>query len=243
MQVIRELCPEAVLHDVPLPSTPAATALPAPASTSSAPPTKPQAAQKPDVAAEQDPEDSVPLESLPPALPKDSELPTGSPEALVHRLAAVRQRAQRSGLIGGNSQATPQNTFQPFSPPADTMAVRLTLLLDWIIDQFNAQHACLADPHGESLTEISLPEGFAAAAALHAEALHRSFVDARFEASNAVHSALDNGQVLTVISAPTQEGLFSIALLRTAPLSRRDVVRCRDGFYSAIDAQMDQPRA
>lgn len=220
-QVIRELCPEAVLDDVPLPSS--AAAVPAEEPTAAAP------------TVDDDEDESVPLESLPPSLPR--EIPSGTPEALVHRLAAVRQRAQRSGLIGGKSKLHSAAAFQPFSPPADTIAVRLATLIDWIQEQFKAQYACLADSKGESLTGDSLPAGLAAATSLHAEALHRASTDIGFESSDAVYSGLDNGQVFTVIPAPTSEGLFSIAVVRAAPLSRRDVIRCRDGFYAAIDAQ------
>ncbi|MDA0814592.1 MAG: hypothetical protein O3C21_19630, partial [Verrucomicrobia bacterium] len=174
---------------------------------------------------------SVPLETLPVSI----SAPTRP--ALVDRLAAVKQKAQRSGLIGGHANAGIAPSFQPFSPPADTVAVRLEMLVQWIRVQFQSSHVCLADSRGESLTSAEAPAGLPVASTLLADALDRSQTEGGLVTNHAVHSALEDGQVLTVIAVPTTEGLFSIAVIRNAPLSHRDIHHCRDGFHSAIEAR------
>ncbi|MEZ5324453.1 MAG: hypothetical protein R3F19_05270 [Verrucomicrobiales bacterium] len=230
-QVIRELCPDVAFNDRSIEeanAAPANVVIPQEVDNVSE-------ALGAGAAFDNDDDVSVPLETLPPASPTSSSVPTRP--ALVDRLAAVKQRAQMSGLIGGNSRAGGVPAFKPFSPPADTVAIRLEALAQWIGAQFQSHHMCLADSRGESLTSSKCPAGLPAASALLADGLYRSETEADFKTNHALHSALEDGLVLTVIAVPTTEGLFSIAVIRTAPLSHRDIEHCRDGFYAAIDAR------
>ena len=235
-QVIRELCHDAALDERIVEETPVEVVVATPPAVSTDAETGSIREALGSAGAFDDDDDaSVPLETLPPALPASISGPARP--ALVDRLAAVKQRAQRSGLIGGHAKAGITPPFQPFSPPADTVAVRLETLVQWIRAQFQYLHVCLADSRGESLTSAEAPAGLPVASTLLADALHRSQTEAGFVTNHAVHSALEDGQVLTVIAVSTTEGLFSIAVIRNAPLSHRDIHHCRDGFYSAIEAR------
>lgn len=240
-RVIRQLCPDPA--PPPLPSwppghrkagDPGATA----AEDTRVAPSGPRRVETPqgNRATSDDADESVPLESLPPTTPG-----LRKPPALVQRLEALKERAERSGLIGNGTNAspgpaTPARHSPEFVPPEESLTARLSALENWMRQCAGARHVCLADHRGEALTNGAAPEELAAAASLLADAMHRSLTEAGFALGGMLHAQTSPAGWLSVIAVDTPDGLFSIAIQAEAPLATTDACRFADAFRAAVGA-------
>jgi hypothetical protein len=170
---------------------------------------------------------------------EDEESPSShAPTALQHRLAAIRGRAERNGLLAKESRwrtTVRSDTLPhgepiepvpavPFRVPFGPMAVRVRALADWMIESFSAASVFVADDQGHPLVEFSGGGDLLTAAALLGDAVQRARRHLPEElGAEVVHLTLAPEQVLSLISAATSLGTWQAGLTTPSPLNPQAV--------------------
>jgi hypothetical protein len=143
----------------------------------------------------------------------------GLPPPLLHgRLQALRERAERNGLVSAPCEAAPP--VLKFAVPLGSLPVRVRALADWMNESFDPESLFVADDQGQPLVEFRGGASLLAAAAVLAEAAAKAqrHLPGASDAT-VVHLTLGPGQVLSLVSAATALGRWHAGLTTTAPLT------------------------
>jgi hypothetical protein len=147
-----------------------------------------------------------------------------APPAFLHgRLQALRERAERNGLVPPPPVAGP--VPPPFAVPLGSLPVRVRALADWLNESFAPESLFVADDQGQALVEFRGGADLLAAAAVLAEAAAKARRHLPGAAGGAmVHLALGPGQVLSLVSVATALGPWHAGLTTAFPLSEADAL-------------------
>jgi len=178
-------------------------------------------------------QESVPLESI--QAPK----PARGSTALMERLASLRQRAERSGLIdapidepAAPEKEAPTRTEFEFTSADKPLHDRLTDYVSWAKQQNQARHVSLTNGLGESLIDEPVPVGLPQAASLLASAMIGA--GEYFPIASATHISLGRGQVLSTVAVREANEVFAIVVIAGAPLSDQSGLTLRRGLLAAL---------
>ncbi|MFN0126669.1 MAG: hypothetical protein ACKV19_08295 [Verrucomicrobiales bacterium] len=175
----------------------------------------------PTVALKADPEINRPAERAEGPPP---ETPAGPPPPQLHgRLRALRERAERNGLV--SSPPTDGLPPRPFAVPLGSLPVRVRALADWMNECFEPQALFVADDLGQPLVEFRGGVDLLAAASVLADAAAkaRRHLPGN-ESVSVVHLTLGPGQVLSLVSVTTVVGRWHAGMTTAMALEESAVM-------------------
>ena len=153
-------------------------------------------------------------------LPDDA---AGAPPPQLHgRLRALRERAERNGLVPAAASGAERD---PFRVPLGSLPVRVRALADWINESFGPESLFVADDQGQALVEYRGGADLLAAASVLAEAAARARRHLPgAEGAAVVHFTLGPRQVLSLVTARTVLGPWHAGLTTPWPLDEEAVM-------------------
>lgn len=173
-------------------------------------------------------------EGAPPGMPPEGPAMPTHPPSLIHgRLRALRERAERSGLVQpvSSGAAVPP---APFAVPLGSLPVRVRALADWMNESFAPEALFVADDQGQALVEFRGGSELLAAAAVLTEAAAKARRHLPgSEAAAVVHLTLGPGRVLSLVSAATAVGPWHAGLTSALPLSEVGAVELARSLRAA----------
>lgn len=186
------------------------------------PPVPTPSSRPPAVALNADPKVGRPSGSAEAPLPPETA--AGPPPPQLHgRLRALRERAQRNGLVPAvGAHGLPP---RPFAVPLGSLPVRVRALADWMNECFEPQALFVADDSGQPLVEFRGGVDLLAAASVLADAAAKARRHLPGgESVSVVHLTLGPGQVLSLVSVTTVVGRWHAGMTTGLPLEESAVM-------------------
>lgn len=154
-----------------------------------------------------------------PPLPEE-EPDTAPPPHLHGKLAALRERAERNGLVQKSpADEAGASEWAAFTVPLGSVPVRMRALGDWLDQITHPASLFISDGQGEPLVAFRGGHDLLAAAAVLADAARKARRHLPDEAdSAAVHLSLGPGQILSIVTAQTSLGTLHAGLTTPGPL-------------------------